>query len=177
MTGNVLLIRHPESNWNRSGKYQGRRDSRLSALGAAQAELVASRLRRERIDGIFCSPLRRARTLAEKIGRHHGVEPVPDERLTEISHGVLEGLNRPQVERPFPVLYRKWVERPHEVRFPEGESLADVHERAVPLIERLLREENRTWVVVTHDAVARLAVAAAKEEPLVGFTEVQLENA
>jgi broad specificity phosphatase PhoE len=32
-------------------------------------------------------------------------------------------------------------------------------------------------VVVTHDTVARLVVAAAQEQPVIGFSSVSLENA
>jgi broad specificity phosphatase PhoE len=32
-------------------------------------------------------------------------------------------------------------------------------------------------VVVTHDTVARLVIAAAQEEPVLGFSTVSLENA
>src|SRR5579884_925101 len=177
MPATVLLIRHPESTWNRRGRYQGQQDSRLSPLGSAQAELVATRLSRSRIDGILCSPLQRARSLARSIGRHHGIRPVSDERLIEISHGTWEGLTRAEVEIRYPELYRDWIDRPHEVRFPEGESLSDVHERSIPVIEGLLRADDRTWVVVTHDTVVRLAVAAARREPVTGFANVQLENA
>src|SRR5438270_1193876 len=61
MPTTVLLIRHPESAWNRNGIYQGQMDTPLSPLGRVQAELVAVRLSREQVTGIVCSPLRRAR--------------------------------------------------------------------------------------------------------------------
>lgn len=176
MSATILLIRHPESVWNRAGIYQGRRDTPLSSLGALQAELVAKRLSRERLDGIVCSPLARALALARAIGHHHDLEPIVDDRLTEIAHGPWEGLHRRDVAHRFPALYQRWVERPHEVTFPDGESLADVHERAMEAIEHVLLHDG-TWVVVTHDTVARLIVAAANEQPIAGFAAVSLENA
>lgn len=176
MSATVLLISHPESAWNRKGIYQGRKDIPLSPLGRMQAELVAARLSREHVSGIICSPLRRARTLAEAIARHHHTEPTPDERLTEISHGTWEGLSRHEVAERFPQDYSRWMDRPHEVTFPGGESLHDVHDRSIPPIQDLLQGEG-TWVVVTHDTVARLAVAAAWGQPVTGFSSVALENA
>lgn len=176
MSATVLLIRHPESAWNRAGIYQGRKDPPLSPLGRAQAELVAARLSREPLTGIVCSPLRRARALAEAIGRYHHLEPIVDDRLTEIAHGAWEGLSREDVQRRFPDLYRCWLERPEEVLFPGGESLADVDRRGLEAIQEILAGQG-TWAVVTHDAVARLAVAAASGQPLVGFSVVSLENA
>lgn len=177
MPSTVLLIRHPESAWNRRGIYQGRRDIPLSPLGRLQAELVAARLAREQIAGIVCSPLQRARTLADAIGRYHRLVPQPDERLTEIGHGPWEGLTRDEVAARFPQMYAQWTERPESVRFPEGESLEDVHARAMPVIEGLLSLPEGTWVVVTHDTVCRLAVAAAERRSVSGFASVHLENA
>jgi probable phosphoglycerate mutase len=178
MPTTVLLIRHPESAWNSRGIYQGQIDTPLSPLGRIQAELVAARLGRERIDGVVCSPLRRARTLAQAIARYHHLTPRPDGRLTEICHGSWEGLSRQEVQQRFPEMHRDWIERPHEVTFPGGESLEDVHRRSVdPVAELLARAGDGVWVVVTHDTVARLVIAAAQEEPVVGFSAVSLENA
>jgi probable phosphoglycerate mutase len=177
MPTTVLLIRHPESDWNQRGIYQGQKDIPLSRLGQAQARLVADRLRRERIRGVVCSPLQRARALAHAIAHHHALHPTPDHRLTEISHGEWEGLSRDEVKRRFPEQYQTWLERPHAVSFPGGESLHDVHERSVPPIADLLaRPDDGTWVVVTHDTVARLVLAAARQQPVVGFSSVSVEN-
>jgi probable phosphoglycerate mutase len=178
MPTTVLLIRHPESAWNHKGIYQGQMDIPLSPLGRIQAELVAARLRHEPLAGVVCSPLRRARALAQAIARYHHLPTEPDERLTEISHGSWEGLSRHEVQARFPDMYTTWLERPHEVTFPAGESLYDVHQRAVsPVADFLARPGSDTWVVVTHDTVARLVVAAAQEQPVVGFSSVSLENA
>jgi broad specificity phosphatase PhoE len=178
MPTTVLLIRHPESAWNRKGIYQGQMDIPLSPLGRVQAELVAARLMRDHVAGVVCSPLRRARALAQAIARYHHLAAEPDERLTEISHGSWEGLSRDEVQRRFPEMYDTWIERPHDVTFPGGESLGDVHERSVgPIADILARPGGDTWVVVTHDTVARLVIAAAQEEPVVGFSSVSLENA
>jgi probable phosphoglycerate mutase len=116
--------------------------------------------------------------LADAIGRYHHCPPQPDERLTEIGHGAWEGLSRSDVERRFPDTYRVWLDRPHDVTFDGGESLQDVHDRSIPPIAELLaRSGNETWVVVTHDTVCRLAVAAANQQPVWGFSAVGLENA
>lgn len=178
MATTVLLIRHPESAWNRTGIYQGQTDIPLSPLGRAQAELVAARLSREHISGVVCSPLKRARTLAHAIARYHHLNPTRDDRLTEIHHGPWEGLHRDEVERQFPELYRQWNARPEDVRFPSGESLAEVHARCIePVAELLARPGEEMWVVVTHDTVCRLVVAAARRQPVTGFATVTLENA
>jgi phosphoserine phosphatase len=178
MPTTVLLIRHPESAWNEKGIYQGQTDTPLSPLGQIQAERVASRLSGEPITGVVSSPLKRAQTLASAIARYHHADVVPDERLTEIHHGPWQGLHRDEVERQFPNMYQTWQDRPHDVTFPGGESLYDVHHRSVaPVVEILRRPGAETWVVVTHDTICRLVVAAARQQPVLGFSSVALENA
>src|SRR5947209_9632730 len=178
MPTTVLLIRHPESAWNRKGIYQGQRDITLSSLGRMQAELVAARLSREHLSGIVCSPLRRARMLAQAIARYQHLTPQLDERLTEIAHGSWEGLSRDEARTRFPEMYGAWTERPHDVKFPGGECLHEVHDRSLePVVELLQKDDGGTYVVVTHDTVARLVIAAANERPVEGVSGVTLHNA
>jgi phosphoserine phosphatase len=178
MPTTILLIRHPESAWNKKGIYQGQIDTPLSPLGRLQAELVGARLSHERVTGVVSSPLKRALVLARAIGRYHHLSVQADDRLTEISHGSWEGFARDEVQQRFPDMYDAWIDRPDEVRFPKGESLQDVHDRAVTRVSELLStDSDETWVVVTHDTIARLVIAAAWEQPVLGFSSVSLENA
>ena len=177
MGSTVLLIRHPESAWNKKGIYQGQTDIPLSPLGHVQAERVAMRLRHEPISGIMSSPLRRARSLAQAIARHHHLTPTVDERLTEIAHGTWEGLSRHQVQERFPEMYQAWAERPHDVCFEGGESLADVLDRAIVPVQELLARPDGVWIVVTHDVVCKLLVAVADRLGRDGYSAVNLENA
>lgn len=176
MAATVLLVRHAESAWNRDGIYQGQTDTPLSPLGERQAALIAERLKSIPIAGILCSPLRRARAVAGAVARHHELDPIVEPRLTEIAHGSWEGLSRRDVVERFPDEYDRWVRTPHAVTFPGGESLFDVHVRALPVITDVLARDG-TWVVITHDTVARLAIAAAGGRPIHGFPEIALENA
>src|SRR4028118_821913 len=89
----LILVRHGESEWNRTGRYQGQADAPLSDLGLRQADALANRLQHEHIDAIYTSPLQRARKTAEAIARFHPHVPfVQDEALMEIHHGVWQGL-------------------------------------------------------------------------------------
>ena len=67
----LYLIRHGETEWNKSGRYQGSTDVALSAMGVAQAEKVASYFKDIPLDGVITSPLKRARITAEGIAKSH----------------------------------------------------------------------------------------------------------
>ena len=60
----LLLVRHGETDWNAAGRIQGCTDTPLNARGRAQALALAGRLRDERPQRLYTSPLRRARETA-----------------------------------------------------------------------------------------------------------------
>ena len=49
----LYLIRHGETEWNKSGRYQGSTDVALSDMGMAQAEKVASYFKDIPLDGVI----------------------------------------------------------------------------------------------------------------------------
>src|SRR5919107_550504 len=59
----LLLVRHGESTWNATGRWQGWADPPLSDLGRAQAEAAAPAA--APVDAVVSSDLRRARETAE----------------------------------------------------------------------------------------------------------------
>ena len=63
----LYLIRHGETEWNKSGRYQGSTDVALSDMGMAQAEKVASYFKDIPLDGVITGPLQRARITAEEL--------------------------------------------------------------------------------------------------------------
>ena len=49
----VILIRHGETEWNLSGRWQGHADSPLSNRGIEQAEALGQRMKNENLDCFF----------------------------------------------------------------------------------------------------------------------------
>ena len=56
----VILIRHGETEWNLSGRWQGHADSALSERGVSQAVALGERMKKESIDHFYTSDLERA---------------------------------------------------------------------------------------------------------------------
>jgi probable phosphoglycerate mutase len=170
----LILIRHGETEWNIQSRYQGQRDTELSAQGRAQAERLASRLADLRIDAIFSSPLLRTVATAEEVARNRatGVVPVPE--LIEINHGEWEGLTVEEVNRQFSALYATWHRDPQLVRFPGGESLGDVRARALPTLQQIvLTCKGDVALVCGHDAVNKVILAESLRLPLSEFWRVR----
>ena len=101
MSLEVLLIRHGQSEWNASGRWQGQQDPPLTDVGRADARRAASGL--GTFDAVMSSPLLRAVETAAALAEGIGVGPVlTDDRWMERSAGSWEGLTRPEIENGWP---------------------------------------------------------------------------
>ena len=159
----LYLIRHgaTEANLARPARIQGRRHNPpLAPLGVRQAEATRDFLAIRPIEHCYTSPLVRAFQTAAVVAAPHGITPVPLEALTECDVGRWEGLDWQTVRRLDPDSYQRFHADPAAFGYPEGESFADVHDRAAPVIEDLLaRHPGQSILVVGHHVVNRTYLA------------------
>ena len=80
-----------ETEYNAKGLTQGQLDIPLNENGINQAKMLCEKLKNEKIDIIYASPLARAKQTAEIINSAHNVEIVLDDRLMEFYAGVRQG--------------------------------------------------------------------------------------
>jgi probable phosphoglycerate mutase len=158
----LLVIRHGETDWNASGRLQGRQDIPLNARGRAQAQAVGLALR-ERYDiGPFAclsSPLQRASETLELILAQLPGTPRSlgrDARLAEKAFGDWEGLDMPTIAQRYPEQHASRAAEPYTFRVPGGESYADAAERVRPLLEAL----DGPTLLVAHGALIRSLLVA-----------------
>lgn len=160
MSGSIIIVRHGRTEFNATGRLQGRTDNPLDEVGLAQAEAVAAYLQPELLsDTLFvCSPLLRARQTATAIVDRVGSFFDIDERWIELDYGSYEGLR--QAEVPANV-WREW-RSDSDFAAPQGESLNQVQERVAQACDDLAqRLDGRTAVVVSHVSPIKSAVAWA----------------
>jgi broad specificity phosphatase PhoE len=156
----VLLVRHAETEWSRSGRHTGRTDLPLTPTGRAVAVEIAGEFRHRRFELVLVSPLRRARETCELCGLGSVAQPLP--ALMEWDYGDYEGLTSPEIEaqRPGWSLWRDGC--------PKGESPADVAARADEAIA-LLSAVSGTAAIFAHGHVLRVLAARWLEaEPALG---------
>lgn len=170
----LYVARHGETDWNREGRYQGQRESHLTATGRAQADALADALAHASLEEIATSPLARCRDTAAPLAQRTGVALTVDDRLLEIAHGTWEGRLREEIERDDAATMRDWRERPDRVRFLGGESLADVRERWRAFAGALTGKN--VVAVVTHDVLVRVALLDATNRPLSRLWEPRVVN-
>ncbi len=150
----LLLVRHGETDWNRDWRSLGQTDIPLNQVGREQARRVAQALSSERLAAIYSSPLSRALETAQGIAQAHGLSVAMEQGLMEMDAGELDGLFFPEMrEKPeYAELLRRWATDATEVRFPGGENLREVQERAWAVIERIVgNHSDGSVVVVSHN--------------------------
>jgi broad specificity phosphatase PhoE len=155
--GDLILLRHGETEWSQAGKHTGRTDVPLTARGEAAAAALAPMLARCDIVAAFSSPAQRAVRTAELAGLTN-VKQDPD--LWEWDYGGYEGLTTPQIQeqRPGWYLWRDGV-IPGDAAHP-GETVQQVGERADRVLARitpLLADGD--VVLVAHGHVLRVLTA------------------
>ncbi|MFN8472439.1 MAG: histidine phosphatase family protein [Anaerolineae bacterium] len=177
-TTRLLVIRHGQSLWNQAGIIQGQQDIALSEMGERQAAAIGGRLRTAPLAAVYASPLCRALQTAVAVAEPHGLVPHTDPDLAEIHHGEWEGLTEADVARSYGELLELWLTRPAQVQMPEGEHYADVRERGLRAIERIVAAHPGQMVaVVTHDVIVRVVIANALSLPDDHVTRFMVNNA
>src|SRR4051795_11252944 len=133
-TGSLVLLRHGETEWSKSGQHTGLTDIPLTERGEDLARDTASLLKGRTFTAVLTSPLVRARRTAELAGLE-GAEVEP--RLVEWDYGGYEGLTTPQIRErvgyPWTVFHDGVV--PGDT---PGETVHDVAARVRGVIDRIL---------------------------------------
>jgi broad specificity phosphatase PhoE len=132
--GQLILLRHGETEWSASGQHTGRTDIPLTARGEAAAAALAPALAQRPIRAVFTSPASRAVRTAELAGLH---DAKLDSDLQEWDYGGYEGRTTPQIQqdRPGWYLWRDGV-IPGDAAHP-GETVAQVGARADAVLARV----------------------------------------
>jgi len=158
MVALLLLVRHAltDSTGRRlSGQTPG---LHLSDTGRAQAERVAERLGPVPLAAIYSSPLERCVETAEPIAARRSITVRELPALMEVDYGAWSGRAFGQLHRT--TLWKRLMQQPSSIRFPGGETLAEVQARCVQAMEEISARHRRGIVaVVAHADVIRLTLA------------------
>ena len=146
----VVLLRHGETEWSRTGQHTGSTDVPLTDRGRQEAEALGEALRARGFELVLTSPLQRALDTCRLAG--YGDEAQRREDLREWDYGDYEGRKTVDIreERPGWTLWRDGV--------PGGETVAQVGERADRVIAEL-RELTGDSVLFAHGHVLRVLAA------------------
>ena len=168
--GDLILLRHGQTEWSQAGKHTGRTDVPLTPRGEASAAALAPLLRDRRITAVFTSPAQRAIGTAELALGSAAASAKQDPDLWEWDYGGYEGLTTAQIQQTHPgwYLWRDGV-IPGDSAHP-GETVQSVGERTDRVLARVLPLlPDGDVVLVAHGHVLRVLTARWLElEPACG---------
>ena len=166
-TTEVTLIRHGETEWNLSGRWQGHADSPLSERGVAQAEALGKRMKPGDFDFLYSSDLGRAMDTSRLLGSPSGWEAIPREDLRERDLGVLEGLTTEEMLEREPEVYHSFRNEGPGYVPPGGESFTQFCERCANAVEQISATHEGSKIgIVAHGGVLGAFFRYAMNIPL-----------
>ena len=175
----LYLLRHGETEFNVEGRYQGQRDSPLTARGRDQARrhgaLLKTLIAEPAAWRLVASPLGRTMATARIVCAELGLPEdaiETDARLKEIAFGAWEGLTPAEVQARHPEAWAaRCADRWHHVR-PGGESFALLAAR----VGAFLRDVQGDTIVVGHGGAGRVLrglYGRLSEDQIVALEEPQ----
>jgi probable phosphoglycerate mutase len=146
----LVLVRHGQTEWSKSGRHTGNTNIPLTELGREQASAIAPRLVGNPFSAVLVSPLGRARETCELAG--FGPVAEVEEGLREWDYGEFEGVTTAVIRETWPdwLIWRDGC--------PGGEKAADVGARADAVLDRL-RALSGSVLVFSHGHFLRVLAA------------------
>ena len=144
----IYVLRHGTTVWNEQGRTQGRRQNKLSKSGQELAKQTAEKLKNEKIDIIYSSPLMRTIQTSNIVNKYHNVKINRCDLLTEIDQGIFSGK-----------LYRTLTDEEKQlksIRHPSTkmEPLDVALKRVKEFIATILKSEtHENILIVSHNTI------------------------
>jgi 2,3-bisphosphoglycerate-dependent phosphoglycerate mutase len=156
----LILLRHLKSQWNLENRFTGWTDIPLSKEGIESVKGISEKIKNERIDAVYTSPLKRNVDTASLILKNLRQENLPlvvDKALNERNYGILTGLNKDEMMDKYGKEKIHLWRRSYNVAPPGGESLKDVFERTTPFfkehVEKDLGSGKNVLIVASHNSL------------------------
>ena len=169
-------MRHGQTSWNKSDRFQGQNQVALNDEGVQQAQRVAQTLKTMHPSFLYASPLLRARQTADIIGRSCALPVTHLGGLMELDLGELDGITGEEMRARYPDVYQMWGRDPSQVRMPGGESLQQLQDRVWAQVESIgASHAGDDVVAVSHNFAIVAALCRLLDMPLSRFHRLRVD--
>ena len=173
----IIIIRHGETEWNKTGRFQGHSDVPLSAQGRAQAEALGRNLVIDHVDAIYASDLTRAMETAAPLAERFGLEVISDPLLRELNFGAWEGRNFNDINAENPDAMKNFYNDPEQANIPGSEPFPEFQRRVAGRVREIVAQERgKRVVIVSHGASIRILLADILSMPIRSIWHVSQLN-
>ena len=157
----IYLVRHGQTAWNKEEIFRGRTDVPLNETGLREAQLAGDYFREMEVHAIYSSPLLRAWKTAQKIAEVQRLEVRSLQGITDMCFGEWEGQSLKDVQEKDGQRFQQWKDEPHLVKIPGGETLDEVRDRAMAVLEKTIQSHSgKTVLFVSHRVVNKVILCS-----------------
>ena len=152
----VYFVRHGEGQDNVARQFSCNRvDRALTERGRLQARQTAEYLAGTHIDGIFCSPMKRAHETAQIIAQRLGRQLTILEEFREVNVGDLEGQDfSDETWELYHHVTNEWYAGNAHISYPGGEDYVTLWTRMRSGLQKVIdNHSNCTFIVVGHGGI------------------------
>ena len=172
MSLSLYLLRHGETTASAAGGFCGSSDPDLTPEGHQMAEDFGRSYQEHPWQGIYVSPMQRARMTAQPLCERAQREMNLCPGLGEVDFGAWEGHSSDWAKREHPADYWRWTADAGWNAPTGGERGIDVARRALAVLDQIQREHQAGDVlVVSHKATIRILICALLGIDLGGYRD------
>ncbi|HUN23328.1 MAG TPA: histidine phosphatase family protein [Anaerolineales bacterium] len=174
----LLLIRHGENEYTRSGRLAGRLPVALNEKGHKQAQTIAQALQKREVHAIYASPLLRTQQTAEPLAQQKNLPILPLPAVQEVDFGAWQDCFLKDLRKE--KLWKSVIQTPSVVQFPNGESFVQAQTRAVQALLEVAESHASPKAVIaifSHSDMIKLMVSYFLGQPLDLFQRIVINTA
>ena len=150
----------------------------LSPRGHEQGAALVTWLKRQPIDDIYASPMKRVQQTLAMLAGNGSPQPFIMEDLREVDFGDWTGLSWEAVQEKFGVSAFQWLELLERGAIGNAETGRSYRARIEPCLQEILkRSSNRNVAVVCHGGVIRMLLAMLLDLPLPKMASFEIDYA
>jgi len=143
---NLIMIRHPVTEWNINGKIQPVLGGDIAERGYIQLNNLMKRLENEEIDAVYSSDSLRCLEVAARISESHNIPLYENELFREKNNGRMEGCLKKEANA-----YLKSFQGNYEdAKTPNGESLNELYIRSSKGLDFITSSHYRRVALISH---------------------------
>ncbi len=157
-----FLVRHTEciSNVKKISSHKWEKEDTLTEIGIKQAEKLANKLKKYKIDLVFCSPFTRTKQTFDIINKKLKLDSKKiffDKRLVENNFGITDGKHYDEYHKLF-----SSEEKYFETPVPYGENYADIKKRTANFLKEIeSKYQNKNILIISHGATLWMVESVA----------------
>ena len=164
----VYIVRHADKEkgdfYNSLLRHQ---DQPISQKGHKDAQKLCPFFSDKQISKIYVSAYQRTIQTISYVVQQLNLTPIVDDRLNEIDNGCIDGLTEEEIQQRFPDVWKAYLKRTADFRFPEGETGEEAQRRIIDVLEQMKQlPDISNIILVSHEGLMRLLMCYVMQIPV-----------